>query len=93
MPAYQRVSTIVFSRLDMKSTLATAIAVVLHTISFALGCLIWLAVGYGIGLLLGTPISGALTGLVYQLGCYIWLHDHMWAQLEHSRNKFMMLLN
>ena len=74
------------------STLASIIAVTLHAFGFAVGCLLWTAIGYGFGSLLGHPVVGALSGLSVQLASYVAFHDLMWASLSPSRDRFALLL-
>ena len=78
----------------MKSFIAAVLALFLHTIGFAIGCGIWATIGYGLGSAFShAPVTGALTGIAYQLGCYIWLHDHMWAGIQRSYQKFLLVLD
>jgi hypothetical protein len=76
-----------------RSTLASLIAIALHTTGFAIGCLIWAAIGYGFGSLLGYPVVGALSGIAYQLASYLAVHDQMWDSLSRSTERFTVLLN
>lgn len=78
----------------MKPFLAGTITLLLHTFGFAIGCCIWAAIGWGLGSTFShAPVSGALTGLAYQLACYIYLHDQMWAGIQRSYQKFLLVLD
>ena len=77
----------------MKSTIATSICVALFTVGFAIGCLIWAAIGWGIGSLVSdAPVSGALTGLAYQLWSVIYLREQMAASIERNIARFEIIL-
>ncbi len=93
IPAALKVGVLWVTAMFAPSTLASIIAVTLHTLGFALGCLIWAAIGYGFGSLLGYPVVGALSGIAYQLAAYVALHDAMWASLSRSRDRFALLLD
>lgn len=78
----------------MKSFIAAVLVLLFHTIGFAIGCGIWVTVGWCLGSALShAPITGALTGLAYQLGCYIWLHEQMWDGIQRSYQKFLLVLD
>ena len=78
----------------MKSFIAGTLALTFHTLGFALGCAIWAVIGWCLGSAFShAPVSGALTGIAYQLGCYIWLHDQMWAGLQQSYQKLLVVLD
>lgn len=72
-----------------KSFIASSISVALSTLSFAIGCLLWVAIGWGFGSLVHAPISGALTGLAWQYGAFIFLKEMMWNSIE--RNHVLVL--
>ena len=76
----------------MKSTIAMAIAVALFTLGFALGCLIWVAIGWCLGSLVDAPVSGALTGLAYQLWACIHCRELMADSIERNSARFEALL-
>ena len=75
-----------------KSFIASSIAVALQTIGFAIGCLLWVAIGWGLGSLVHAPISGALTGLAWQYGSFILLKEMMWESLERNQVRFLNLI-
>jgi len=78
----------------MKSTIATSISVALFTVGFAIGCILWASIGYGIGSLVShAPISGALTGLAYQLWSVIYLREEMAESIDRNIERFEFLLN
>lgn len=75
-----------------KSFIASSIAVALSTLGFAIGCLLWVAIGWGLGSLVHAPISGALTGLAWQYGSFIVLKEMMWESLERNHVRFLNLI-
>ena len=75
-----------------KSFIASTIAVTLSMIGFAIGCLLWVAIGWGLGSLVHAPISGALTGLAWQYGSFILLKEMMWESLERNHVRFLNLI-
>ena len=81
----------------MKSTItnatASVIAVALFTVGFAIGCLIWVAIGWCLGSQFHAPVSGALTGLAWQLGACISQHELVAASVERNSERFAALLD
>ena len=78
----------------MKSIIAGALVLVLHTLGFAVGCGIWAVIGWCLGSLLShAPITGALCGLAYQLWAYIYQHEQMWDSIQRAYTKFMLVLD
>ena len=78
----------------MKSFIAHSIAVSLFTVGFAIGCLIWVAIGWGLGSAINdAPISGALTGLAWQLGACLIHREVMAASIERNIERFELLLS
>ena len=75
-----------------KSFIASTIAVTLCMIGFAIGCLLWVAIGWGLGSLVHAPISGALTGLAWQYGSFIVLKEMMWENLERNQLRVLGLI-
>ena len=76
----------------MKSTVASVLAVTLHT--FGLGAVIWAAIGWGLGSAFShAPITGALTGLVYQLWSCLYLRDQMWDGLQRNQLRLQLILD
>lgn len=77
----------------MISVYASVLAVFFHALGFAIGSLMWVAIGYGLGgFFSDAPITGALTGLAWQLGCYLIVHEQMWAGVQRSHQRFELLL-
>lgn len=75
----------------MSSFIASSLSVLLHMVGFAIGCVIWLTVGWCLGTAFShAPISGALTGLAWQLGCYTLQHEAMWASIEQTQEKLLL---
>ena len=78
----------------MKSLIAGTLALLFHTLGFAVGCGIWALIGWGLGSAFShAPVSGALTGIAWQLGCYVWQHDAMWASIQRAHSKFLFVLD
>ena len=75
-----------------KSFIASAIAVALQMVGFAIGCLLWGAIGWCLGSLVHAPITGALTGLAYQYASFIILKEMMWESLERNHMLFLELI-
>ena len=87
-------SGVLLNPTTVKSFFATTLAVFFHVLGFSIGCLIWAAIGWGLGNAFShAPVSGALTGLAIQLAGYIHLHDQMWDHLQQSQQKFLAVLN
>lgn len=78
----------------MKPFIASAFAVFFHIFGFAIGCGIWVVVGWCLGSAFShAPVSGALCGLVIQLAGYIYVHDQMWEHLQQSQQKLLAVLD
>ena len=78
----------------MKSIYAGTIAISLHILGFAIGCVIWAVIGWGLGSAFShAPITGALCGLAYQLWSYIYLHEQMWDSVQNTYTKFLVLFD
>ena len=77
----------------MKSFIATVLALVFHTLGFAVGAGLWALVGYSIGVAIGAPVTGALSGLAFQLAAYLAVREQMAASLERGRQKFLLALD
>ena len=80
------------TNLTLKDTIANLLAITFHILGFAIGCVIWMAVGLCLGNLASAPQTGVLCGLAYQTGCYFCLHEQMEAALERSRLRFATAL-
>ena len=77
----------------MKSTIASIIAVTFTTIGFAIGCVIWAAIGWCLGTAFShAPVSGALTGIAYQTWSFLYLRDEIWARTERSHAALVQVL-
>ena len=77
----------------MKPVIATVLALVFHTLGFAVGAGLWCVVGYSIGVAIGYPVTGALSGLSFQLAAYLSVREQMAASLERGRQKFLLALD
>ena len=78
----------------MKSTIASVLALSLHTFGFALGAVVWAFIGWCLGSAFShAPITGALTGLVYQLWSCLYLRDQLWAGLQRNQLRLQLMLD
>jgi len=78
----------------MLSFTASVLAVVFHTLGFAIGCAIWGGVGYCLGGAFShAPLTGLLCGVAYQLASYVYLHEQMWESLERAQSRFVAVFS